>query len=528
MKHRLWVVALVVLLVLILGVGGAIGQEGEGSASVTASVDSAISYQGVLKFKGAPVTGSRDMVFRLYTDDTCASQVGSDIVRKGVSVADGLFSVDLDVNQSDLNGQGLWLEVDVGGTVITCQEIRPVPYALSLRPGAVINGGTTGLTLSSGDTGLSASGSAKGVFASASGTSGTNYGLRAETNSTDGHGVHGWAGATSGTTYGVYGESSSTTGGYGGYFTGHHGVYGKGSGASSYGGHFESANYHSGHGGGGPGTSDDGIHVYSAGDDGVRVGSAGGDGVDVHSAGGDGVHVFSADGFGVYVGSSGYAGVYVDYADGDGVYVHSAGGDGVYANTTAINHEWGLKTPDKLYVGTTMASGGALTMVAQNGGAGALEVGDVVAAAGLGAPFADSDVPIPLVQRADADHKAVVGVVYGRFTAEKVVEEREHEGKVEQHTTFDTHSAEGPVAPGDYLLIVVLGVAEVKVEASAGAIEPGQRLTVSELSGHARILQTRTLEGMVVSEGANAIGVALAPLDALQDAGTVLVFVTLK
>lgn len=119
----------------------------QGEVSIAASVGSKFSYQGVLKESGSPVTGSRDMTFLLYSDDTCTTQVGSDIVKSGVQVTDGLFSVELDVVHGYFNGQGLWLEVEVGGTKIGCQEILPVPYALSLRPGAQIKSNSSGNTL---------------------------------------------------------------------------------------------------------------------------------------------------------------------------------------------------------------------------------------------------------------------------------------------------------------------------------------------------------------------------------------------
>ena len=136
--------AFIALLVLLWATGGVVAgppREGPGGdVSIAATVGSKISYQGVLKENGSPVTGSRDMTFRLYSDDTCSTQVGSDIVKSGVQVTSGLFSVDLDVDQGDFNGQGLWLEVEVGGTKIGCEEILSVPYALSLRPGAHIRG----------------------------------------------------------------------------------------------------------------------------------------------------------------------------------------------------------------------------------------------------------------------------------------------------------------------------------------------------------------------------------------------------
>ncbi|MBN1667229.1 MAG: hypothetical protein JW862_09070, partial [Anaerolineales bacterium] len=113
----------------------------EVDASIDATVNSKISYQGMLTESGQPVTGSRDLLFRLYSNSTCTTQVGSDIVKNSVSITDGLFSIELPVTHSHFNGQGLWLRTRVGAsTWLGCQEILPVPYALSLRPGAIIEG----------------------------------------------------------------------------------------------------------------------------------------------------------------------------------------------------------------------------------------------------------------------------------------------------------------------------------------------------------------------------------------------------
>ncbi|WP_448523156.1 hypothetical protein, partial [Pseudothermotoga sp.] len=53
-------------------------------------------------------------------------------------INNGIFSVDLDVSQNHFNGQALWIQVEIGGTKMACQEILPAPYALSLVPGARI------------------------------------------------------------------------------------------------------------------------------------------------------------------------------------------------------------------------------------------------------------------------------------------------------------------------------------------------------------------------------------------------------
>jgi hypothetical protein len=113
--------------------------------TLAGTVASKISYQGRLTDAGGnPLTDTYNLVFQLWNDATAGSQVGSDIVRNSVSVNNGLFTVDLDVPQSAFNGQALWLRIQVGGQWLTPrQELIPVPYALSLRPGAWIQGNIT-------------------------------------------------------------------------------------------------------------------------------------------------------------------------------------------------------------------------------------------------------------------------------------------------------------------------------------------------------------------------------------------------
>jgi hypothetical protein len=103
--------------------------------TVEAQVSSKFTYQGLLREDGAPVSGTRDMVFHLFSDDACTNPVGLDISRPGVEVNNGLFSVDLSVGHTYINGQGLWLGIQIEGTTVGCQEILPVPYALSRRHG---------------------------------------------------------------------------------------------------------------------------------------------------------------------------------------------------------------------------------------------------------------------------------------------------------------------------------------------------------------------------------------------------------
>jgi hypothetical protein len=112
----------------------------EGEVSIEEIVTAAFTYQGVLSEDGAPVTGTRDLSFRLFSDETCTTSVSGIIQKLDVQVTDGLFSVDLAFTQDYFNGQGLWLSIQVGSTVVGCQQITTVPYALGLRPGATIEG----------------------------------------------------------------------------------------------------------------------------------------------------------------------------------------------------------------------------------------------------------------------------------------------------------------------------------------------------------------------------------------------------
>ncbi|MEA3334597.1 MAG: hypothetical protein U9R25_01715 [Chloroflexota bacterium] len=266
----------------------------------------------------------------------------------------------------------------------------------------------------------------------------------------------------------------------------------------------------------------DGVHVESAGDHGVRVSSTvGGNGVQVDSAQQSGVQVDSANNHGVRVGTVGDAGLYVDSAGGDGVYVHEADSNGVYAHTTDADGEWGLITPDKISGSNVTLS--SLTIIAQVTGDQALTAGQVVAAVGVTEPLPDSSVPLALVRPADSgSFGGIVGVVEGRMA---LTPKPRHEDEKDQDLVLELRSAEGPAQPGDYVALTVLGVAQVKVEAGAD-IQPGRRLTASDVAGNARALKKVWVEGVRLAEDAPSIGIALAAPEPGQD--TIPVFVTLR
>lgn len=127
--------------------GGAGQMEAMDNLAASGVVSPAISYQGRLTDNsGNPLDGTYDMEFQFWNAESGGSQVGNTITLENVDIDQGLFNVSLEVNPDDFNGRELWLTVRVrehGGTwdgwMTPRQQIQPVPYALSLRPGAIIS-----------------------------------------------------------------------------------------------------------------------------------------------------------------------------------------------------------------------------------------------------------------------------------------------------------------------------------------------------------------------------------------------------
>lgn len=246
-------------------------------------------------------------------------------------------------------------------------------------------------------------------------------------------------------------------------------------------------------------TSDNGMWVSSAANDGVRVDSAGNSGVYVVSAGGDGMRVSSAANHGVYVNS----------VVNSGVVVGLAGATGVWANTTNASGQWGFYTPDRIFGTIGMFS--ALSLVAQVTGPDKLTPGDIVAVDGITDPLPGSTVHTPLVRLADGTFSNIVGVVESHLA---LIQQPSRPQPAESETDIEApplelRSVDGPAQAGDYVAITVMGAAQVKVQ-DGETILAGQRLTAGD-GGSVRALQTRSLDGMAVTEGAPVIGVALEP-----------------
>lgn len=110
-----------------------------------ALVDDGFWYQGRLTDgDGNPLANTYvNAIFRIYDVSSGGMALDSVVVTVNTD-ENGLFNEEIDFNNPNLfNGQALYLGMQVSGEVSEMaprQCLRPVPYALSIRPGAVIGG----------------------------------------------------------------------------------------------------------------------------------------------------------------------------------------------------------------------------------------------------------------------------------------------------------------------------------------------------------------------------------------------------
>ncbi len=206
-------VALATLLALAAAPGLTLAQDTipQGPAAPGAIAPGAMPIQGKLtSASGAPLTGTYNVTFSLYETDTGGGAVCTDTL--SVSVTNGLFSTYIDhCYGGTIHGQKLWLGIKVQGDseMTPRQALLPVPYALSLVPGATVNSEWLydPLTLSTSY----ATGAA--LSAAATSASGTNYAVYATNASPAGYAGY-FNNSSSGT--GVSGISTAGTGVYAG------------------------------------------------------------------------------------------------------------------------------------------------------------------------------------------------------------------------------------------------------------------------------------------------------------------------
>jgi len=523
-------------------------------------VDTGWTYQGNLQDAGAPATGTYDLRFSLYLDDAGTIPTGPVVDVVDVVVENGLFTARLDFG-AQFTGYKNWLKIEVSPAgqgayteLAPLQEITSAPQALMAQSlllpyaasadapapvgvlmitntnptdGTALWGRTDGETgtgvygVASSATGFNFAGlfecsspdgravravnsAASGmavagrfansspdgisIWSTATSPTGTTYGLYGDSLSTSGFGVHGRASAATGGTYGVYGLSVSTGGigvlgtasantgaTYGVYgqsnSTTGHAVYGIAAATSgfNYGGEFVS-NSPDGRGVRGIANATTGLAV------GGRFASASTGGIGVWST----ASATSGACYGIYGDCASPAGA-------GGYFQNSAGGTALWANGLAK-----VKTLQIL-------GGSDLAEPFEINGATA----DAAIIPGM-VVVIDETRPGELTLSGGAYDTRVAGVISGANGL--------NPGMVMRAEGQEHADGQHPVA--------MTGRVWCWVDATNGAVKPGDRLTTSATPGHAM-----KASDAVLAPG-SVIGKAMTGLS--EGRGLVLVLVNLQ
>jgi hypothetical protein len=418
----------VVMMVLCVGLVGTVAAQPNAPNAPDAAVGTAFTYQGQIKRNGALFIGTCDMQFKLWDASSAGTQQGSTLNMNAVSVNDGVFTVGLDFG-NQFKGDARWLETaakcadDAGFTTLPRVALNPAPYALGLTPGAVISGtGSLGVMVNTPNGNAIVAYGKKDTYATIYGSDDSlNGGYAVYGVSTKGVGVFG----NSGQSYGLRGESISSTGA---------GVIGVGKcvnvGGSCVGG---SANA--------PGV------------------------VGLAEASGVGVQGISTGGAGVIGTSTAYVGVWGESTSFEGV-----------RGTSHHKDHGGV-------VGVNDAAGGiAVYGVTPNGGFAGYFQGKVGIAGGsdLAELFDLSEQADPgtlmIIDAANPGHLTISRSAYDTKVAGIV----SGAGNVRPGLTLHQEG----VIDGD-TEVAIAGRVYVRATAANGAIEPGDLLTTSDVSGHA-------------------------------------------
>jgi hypothetical protein len=117
----------------------------------------AFTYQGQLRDSSTNAGGAYTMIFKLYDAVTNGNQIGTTITN-APTLANGLFTVNLDFGAGPFTGSARWLDITVSSgpdtqTLSPRVAITPAPYALFALNSAATGGiGTTNITLGGGGT----------------------------------------------------------------------------------------------------------------------------------------------------------------------------------------------------------------------------------------------------------------------------------------------------------------------------------------------------------------------------------------
>jgi hypothetical protein len=104
----------------------------------TVAQGTAFMYQGSLSSNGAPVNGSFDLTFALFTTNSGGSAIEGPVTNLNITVSNGLFATTIDFGPGSFTGGSNWLEIAVRGlgdqgfaTLTPRQQMTPTPYAIT-------------------------------------------------------------------------------------------------------------------------------------------------------------------------------------------------------------------------------------------------------------------------------------------------------------------------------------------------------------------------------------------------------------
>ena len=84
---------------------------GASAAAAQAPLSTAFTYQGQVKQGGIPLDGPADMQLSLWDPQTGGVQIGTTVLKTGVTITNGLFSVEVDFGTAALSKSSRWLEI---------------------------------------------------------------------------------------------------------------------------------------------------------------------------------------------------------------------------------------------------------------------------------------------------------------------------------------------------------------------------------------------------------------------------------
>lgn len=186
MKRGKMILLIGVVVLLTLASIGVVAQEAAEPVALAPEsvVVPAISYQGRLvhPVSGEPLTGSFDFEFSFWDDPTTGSLMGGLVTHYGQWVENGYYRTVIEVDADLVDGTRMWMRIRVKesgaptwDTLDPRVEVRPVMYAMTVRPGARA---------------VDSIAKPNAVFNATSTSDG--FGLRGESTHKDGYGVVGY------------------------------------------------------------------------------------------------------------------------------------------------------------------------------------------------------------------------------------------------------------------------------------------------------------------------------------------------